>query len=54
MEKLKSGISGRQLTATVVLALVTLSAILALMPGVMAGDPTGARTLEENPGAPVD
>ncbi|RJS80862.1 ammonium transporter, partial [Methanophagales archaeon] len=28
--------------------------MLALIPGVMAGDPTGARTLEENPEAPVD
>ena len=56
MEKEKSEISGRRLTAAVVLvlALVTLSAILALMPGAMAGDPTGARTLEEDPGAPVD
>jgi len=41
----------RQLTAVLVLALVMM---LALIPGVMAGDPTGARTLEENPEAPVD
>ncbi|BDC35746.1 MAG: ammonium transporter [Candidatus Methanoliparum thermophilum] len=35
-------------------ALVLLSMILALVPCAMAGDPTGARTLKENPEAPVN
>jgi len=37
------------LTAVLVLALVMM---LALISGVMAGDPTEARTLEEDPRAP--
>ncbi|MFZ2070924.1 MAG: hypothetical protein WAV32_04900, partial [Halobacteriota archaeon] len=48
----KTPIGRRQLS--IVLVLVMLSMILALIPGAMAGDPTGARTLEENPEAPVD
>lgn len=36
------------------LLLVMLSMILALIPGVMAGDPTGAKMLEEDPEAPID
>lgn len=31
--------------------LVMLGMVLALAPGALAGDPTGASTLEENPGA---
>jgi len=52
MEKVKSEkkretpIGRRQLAAVLVFVLVM---ILALIPGVMAGDPTGARTLEEDP-----
>ncbi len=50
-KKRETPIGRRQLTAVLVFVLVI---ILALIPGVMAGDPTGARTLEEDPGAPVD
>ncbi len=51
-KKRETPISQRRLAAVVVFVLVMM--ILVLIPGVMAGDPTGARTLEENPGAPVD
>ncbi len=50
-KKRETPIRRTQLTAVLVFVLVM---ILALIPGVMAGDPTGAKTLEENPGAPVD
>lgn len=48
----ETSVGRRQLS--IVLALVMVSMILALIPSAMAGDQTGARTLEENPGAPVD
>jgi Amt family ammonium transporter len=52
MENEKIDTSVRRLTAVLVLAILCL--VLALAPGVIAGDPTGGSTLEENPGAPVD
>ncbi|HID20364.1 MAG TPA: ammonium transporter, partial [Methanophagales archaeon] len=50
MEIGKREISVRRLA----MGLVMLSMIIALIPAVMAGDPTGGSTLEEDPGAPVD
>ena len=50
MEIGKREISVRRLA----MVLMMLSMIIALTPAVMAGDPTGATTLEEDPGAPVD
>jgi len=50
MEIGKREISVRRLA----MMLMILSMIIALIPAVMAGDPTGATTLEEDPGAPVD
>lgn len=35
-------------------SLLFIGVLLVLIPGVIAGDPTGAVTLEEDPGAPVD
>ncbi|MDI6881192.1 MAG: hypothetical protein QMD16_17850 [Desulfitobacteriaceae bacterium] len=54
MVKVNRERSVRQLTAVLVFMLVMMSMTLTLISGVMAGDPTGARTLEENPEAPVD
>ncbi len=44
----------RRLAIVSLLVLLMLGFTLPFLSGVMAGDATGARTLEENPGAPVD
>lgn len=54
MKKTKEKISMRELTSVLASALMMLGIVLILIPGAMAGDPTGAVTLEEDPGAPVD
>lgn len=58
-KKIERPIRRRQLAATLVFGLVILSMVLtltlALIPGaIAAADPTGARTLEDDPGAPVN
>ncbi|MDY6865930.1 MAG: ammonium transporter, partial [Halobacteriota archaeon] len=40
--------------STVITVMVMLGMLLCLLPSVLAGDPSGAETLAENPDAPVN